>query len=63
MFRYHKIHEHDVKVTWSSRLTLQGIGRECMTIRVGAWVHGLLKLESYRAADSMYGYNRVNKKI
>lgn len=51
-----KIHVHDVQVTWSSRLTLQGVGRELVAIWVGAWVHVLLKLELHIAADNMYGY-------
>lgn len=45
-----------VQVTWSSRLTLQGIGRELVAIWVGAWVNVLLKLELHIAADNMYGY-------
>lgn len=56
MFRYYKIHVHEVQVTWSSRLTLQGDGRELVAIWVGAWVHVLLKLELHIAADNMYGY-------
>lgn len=50
-----KIHVHDVQVIWSSRLTLQGLGREFVAIWVGAWVNVLLKLELHIAADNMYG--------
>lgn len=50
-----KIHVHDVQVKWSSRLTLQGLGREFVAIWVGAWVNVLLKLELHIAADNMYG--------